>query len=55
MFGAKKEGLLDIWAELIAAGMESGHTYAKSLRTLKSCGGTTWCRYGVGNSVGVAI
>ncbi|KAI1101730.1 nitrite reductase [Jackrogersella minutella] len=55
MFGAKKQDLLDIWTRLIEAGMESGHAYAKSLRTVKSCVGTTWCRFGVGDSVGMAI
>ncbi|KAI9374963.1 hypothetical protein BJX61DRAFT_550430 [Aspergillus egyptiacus] len=55
MFGAKKQDLLDIWTELVDAGMESGHAYAKSLRTIKSCVGTTWCRFGVGDSVGMAI
>ncbi|KIX04140.1 nitrite reductase [NAD(P)H], large subunit [Rhinocladiella mackenziei CBS 650.93] len=55
MFGAKKQDLLDIWTELVAAGLESGHAYAKSLRTVKSCVGTTWCRFGIGDSVGLAI
>ncbi|KAI1380162.1 nitrite reductase [Hypoxylon crocopeplum] len=55
MFGAKKQDLLDIWTRLIEAGMESGHAYAKSLRTVKSCVGTTWCRFGVGDSVGMAV
>ena len=55
MFGAKKQDLVDIWTELVAAGMESGHAYAKSLRTVKSCVGTTWCRYGIGDSVGMAV
>ncbi|KAI0887833.1 nitrite reductase [Annulohypoxylon maeteangense] len=55
MFGAKKQDLLDIWARLIEGGMESGHAYAKSLRTVKSCVGTTWCRFGVGDSVGMAV
>jgi nitrite reductase (NAD(P)H) len=55
MFGAKKQDLLDIWGQLVAAGMESGHAYAKSLRTVKSCVGTTWCRFGVGDSVGMAV
>lgn len=55
MFGAKKQDLLDIWAELVAGGLESGHAYAKSLRTVKSCVGTTWCRFGIGDSVGLAI
>uniref|UniRef100_F8WSE6 Nitrite reductase [NAD(P)H] n=1 Tax=Talaromyces purpureogenus TaxID=1266744 RepID=F8WSE6_TALPU len=55
LFGAKKQDLLAIWTELIDGGMESGHAYAKSLRTVKSCVGTTWCRFGVGDSVGMAI
>lgn len=55
MFGAKKQDLLAIWKELNAGGMESGHAYAKSLRTVKSCVGTTWCRYGIGDSVGMAV
>ena len=55
MFGAKKENLVEIWTELVNAGMESGHAYAKSLRTVKSCVGTTWCRFGIGDSVGMAV
>lgn len=55
MFGAKKQDLLDIWKTLVDAGMESGHAYAKSLRTVKSCVGTTWCRFGIGDSVGMAV
>ncbi|GAA5924803.1 hypothetical protein JCM10213_000447 [Rhodosporidiobolus nylandii] len=55
MFGAQKADLPDIWDELIAAGFESGHAYGKSLRTVKSCVGSTWCRYGVGDSVGLAV
>ncbi|WAH99228.1 nitrite reductase large subunit NirB [Arthrobacter sp. MMS18-M83] len=55
MFGARLEQLPDIWAELIEAGMESGQAYGKSLRTVKSCVGSTWCRYGVLDSVGMAI
>ncbi|KAF2713172.1 nitrite reductase [Pleomassaria siparia CBS 279.74] len=55
MFGARKQDLPDIWQELIDGGMESGHAYAKSLRTVKSCVGTTWCRFGIGDSVGMAI
>lgn len=55
MFGAKKQDLLAIWEELIDGGMESGHAYAKSLRTVKSCVGTTWCRFGIGDSVGMAV
>lgn len=55
MFGARLEQLPEIWAELIAAGMESGQAYGKSLRTVKSCVGSTWCRYGQQDSVGMAI
>ena len=55
MFGAKKEDLIDIWTALVNGGMESGHGYAKSLRTVKSCVGTTWCRFGIGDSVGMAV
>jgi nitrite reductase (NAD(P)H) len=56
MFGARKQDLLAIWTELVEeGGLESGHAYAKSLRTVKSCVGTSWCRFGVGDSVGMAI
>ncbi|AWI54783.1 nitrite reductase (NAD(P)H) [Aquabacterium olei] len=55
LFGARVEQLPLIWEELIAAGFESGHAYGKSLRTVKSCVGSTWCRYGVGDSVGLAV
>lgn len=55
LFGARVDQLPEIWEELIAAGFESGHAYAKSLRTVKSCVGSTWCRYGVGDSVGFAV
>jgi nitrite reductase (NAD(P)H) len=55
MFGAKKQDLIAIWTELVAGGLESGHAYAKSLRTVKSCVGTMWCRYGIGDSVGMAV
>jgi nitrite reductase (NADH) large subunit len=55
LFGARVEQLPLIWEELIAAGFESGHAYGKSLRTVKSCVGSTWCRFGVGDSVGLAI
>ncbi|KAG4029790.1 hypothetical protein MFRU_014g00890 [Monilinia fructicola] len=55
MFGAKKQQLLPIWKELVDGGMESGHAYAKSLRTVKSCVGTSWCRFGIGDSVGMAV
>jgi nitrite reductase (NADH) large subunit len=55
LFGAQVNELPAIWRELIAAGFESGHAYGKSLRTVKSCVGSTWCRYGVQDSVGFAI
>jgi len=55
LFGAKKHDLPSIWRELVDAGMESGHAYAKSLRTVKSCVGTAWCRFGIGDSVGMAV
>ena len=55
LFGARLEQLPDIWRELVAAGFESGHAYGKALRTVKSCVGSTWCRYGVQDSVGFAI
>ncbi|MEU5306820.1 nitrite reductase large subunit NirB [Streptomyces noursei] len=55
MFGARVEQLPVIWARLVAAGFESGHAYGKSLRTVKSCVGRTWCRYGVQDSVRMAI
>ncbi|MDY0974192.1 nitrite reductase large subunit NirB [Massilia sp. CFBP9012] len=55
LFGARVDQLPAIWEELIAAGFESGHAYGKSLRTVKSCVGSTWCRFGVGDSVGFAI
>ena len=55
LFGAQVNQLPEIWSELIAAGFESGHAYGKSLRTVKSCVGSTWCRYGVQDSVGFAI
>ena len=55
LFGARLEELPDIWKELVDAGFETGHAYGKSLRTVKSCVGSTWCRYGVDDSVGTAI
>jgi len=55
LFGARVDQLPHIWKELIDAGFESGHAYGKSVRTVKSCVGSTWCRYGVGDSVGLAI
>jgi nitrite reductase (NADH) large subunit len=55
LFGAQLHQLPLIWKELIAAGFESGHAYGKAMRTVKSCVGSTWCRYGVQDSVGLAI
>ncbi|MFK8049133.1 MAG: nitrite reductase large subunit NirB [Halioglobus sp.] len=55
LFGATVTQLPDIWKELIDAGFETGHAYGKSLRTVKSCVGSTWCRYGVQDSVAMAI
>jgi nitrite reductase (NADH) large subunit len=55
LFGAKVNDLPAIWEELIDAGFESGHAYGKALRTVKSCVGSTWCRFGVQDSVSFAI
>jgi nitrite reductase (NADH) large subunit len=55
LFGARVNQLPEIWEELIAEGFESGHAYGKALRTVKSCVGSTWCRYGLHDSVGFAI
>ncbi len=55
LFGARVDQLPAIWARLVDAGMESGHAYGKALRTVKSCVGQTWCRYGVQDSTAMAI
>jgi nitrite reductase (NADH) large subunit len=55
LFGAQVHELPLIWAELIDAGFESGHAYGKAVRTVKSCVGSTWCRFGVQDSVGLAL
>ncbi len=55
LLGARVHELPLIWRELIDAGFESGHAYGKAMRTVKSCVGSTWCRYGVQDSVGLAI
>ena len=55
LFGAQVHELPLIWRELIDAGFETGHAYGKAVRTVKSCVGTTWCRYGVLDSVGMAV
>ena len=55
LFGARVEQLPIIWERLIEAGFETGQAYGKSLRTIKSCVGSTWCRYGVADSTSLAI
>lgn len=55
LLGARMEQLPAIWRRLVDAGFESGHAYGKSLRTVKSCVGSTWCRYGVQDSTSMAI
>ncbi|MDP9181824.1 MAG: nitrite reductase large subunit NirB, partial [Actinomycetota bacterium] len=55
LFGARVEQLPLIWQRLVDAGLESGHAYGKSLRTVKSCVGSTWCRYGVQDSTSLAV
>ncbi len=55
LFGARVNELPEIWRELVDAGFETGHAYGKALRTVKSCVGSTWCRYGVQDSVSMAI
>ncbi|MCO1578161.1 nitrite reductase large subunit NirB [Crossiella sp. SN42] len=55
LFGATVDQLPLIWRRLVDAGFESGHAYGKALRTVKSCVGDTWCRYGVQDSVGLAV
>lgn len=55
MFGAQKQDLPAIWERLIAAGFETGHAYAKALRMAKTCVGTAWCRFGVGDSTALGV
>ncbi len=55
LFGAQLHQLPEIWKWLVDEGFETGHAYGKSVRTVKSCVGSTWCRYGVQDSVGLAI
>jgi nitrite reductase (NADH) large subunit len=55
LFGARLEQLPDIWEDLVRAGFESGHAYGKAMRTVKSCVGSTWCRFGVQDSVAFSI
>jgi nitrite reductase (NADH) large subunit len=55
LFGAHKGDLPDIWSQLVAAGFETGQAYAKALRMVKSCVGSTWCRFGVQDSIGLGV
>jgi nitrite reductase (NADH) large subunit len=55
LLGARVDQLPDIWRDLVAAGFESGHAYGKAMRTVKSCVGSTWCRFGVQDSTALAI
>src|SRR3546814_12660944 len=55
LFGIKKEDLPAIWADLNAAGMVSRHAYGKALRTVKTCVGSEWCRFGTQDSTGLGI
>ena len=55
IFGIKKEDLPAVWADLGAAGMVSGHAYGKALRTVKTCVGSEWCRFGTQDSTGLGV
>ncbi|KAJ3406604.1 hypothetical protein HDV05_005910 [Chytridiales sp. JEL 0842] len=55
LFGAQRHQLPEIWSDLVSAGFESGHAYGKALRTVKSCVGSTWCRFGRRDAVGFAV
>ena len=55
MLGVKKEDLPAVWSDLNAAGLVSGHAYAKGLRTVKTCVGTDWCRFGTQDSTGLGV
>ncbi len=55
LFGIRKEDLPAIWADLNAAGMVSGHAYGKALRTVKTCVGSEWCRFGTQDSTGLGV
>lgn len=55
LFGVKKEDLPAMWSDLNAAGMVSGHAYGKALRTVKTCVGSSWCRFGTQNSTGLGV
>ncbi|MEO6395849.1 MAG: nitrite reductase large subunit NirB [Devosia sp.] len=55
MLGVKKEDLPAVWADLNAAGMVSGAAYGKALRTVKTCVGSEWCRFGTQDSTGLGV
>lgn len=55
LLGVRKEDLPGVWADLNAAGMVSGHAYGKSLRTVKTCVGSEWCRFGTQDSTGLGV
>jgi nitrite reductase (NADH) large subunit len=55
LFGVKKEDLPPMWKDLSAAGFVSGHAYGKAMRTVKTCAGKTWCRFGTQNSTGLGV
>ncbi|MEW8602560.1 MAG: nitrite reductase large subunit, partial [Candidatus Thiodiazotropha sp.] len=55
LFGVRKEDLPAIWKDLSAAGMVSGHAYGKALRTVKTCVGKNWCRFGTQDSTGLGV
>ncbi|HFB98941.1 MAG TPA: NAD(P)/FAD-dependent oxidoreductase, partial [Bryobacterales bacterium] len=55
LFGVKKEDLPAVWRDLNAAGMVSGHAYGKALRTVKTCAGANWCRFGTQDSTGLGV
>lgn len=55
LLGIKKEDLPAVWADLNAAGMVSGHAYGKALRTVKTCVGSEWCRFGTQDSTGLGV
>jgi nitrite reductase (NADH) large subunit len=55
MLGVRKEDLRAVWRDLNAAGMVSGHAYGKALRTVKTCVGSEWCRFGVQDSTAMGV
>ena len=55
LFGVKKEDLPSMWKDLSDAGFVSGHAYGKAMRTVKTCAGKTWCRFGTQNSTGLGV